>query len=52
MSSFFCKFRSKELAWKNIFVLDLHYSNYFFVYSCGNKKTKRLSKEEIKKQLL
>ena len=25
----FYKFRSKELAWKNIFVLDLYYSDYF-----------------------
>ena len=29
----FYKFKSKELAWKNIFVLDLYYSDYFlFVY--------------------
>ena len=34
----FYKFRSKELAWINIFVLDLYYS----------KKTKRPTKEEIK----
>ena len=25
----FYKFRSKELAWKNIFVLNLYYSDYF-----------------------
>ena len=25
----FYKFRSKEVAWKNIFVLDLYYSGYF-----------------------
>ena len=25
----FYKFRSKELAWKNIFVLDLYYGDYF-----------------------
>ena len=25
----FYKFRSKELAWINIFVLDLYYSDYF-----------------------
>ena len=25
----FYKFRSKELAWKNIFVLDMYYSDYF-----------------------
>ena len=34
----FYKFRSKELAWKNIFVLDLHYSDYFLfigVERCG-----------------
>ena len=34
----FYKFRSKELAWKNIFVLDLYYSDYFLfigVERCG-----------------
>ena len=34
----FYKVRSKELAWKNIFVLDLHYSHYFLfidVERCG-----------------
>ena len=31
----FYKFRSKELAWKNIFVLNLYYSDYFFIYRCG-----------------
>ena len=34
----FCKFRSKELACKNIFALDLYYSNYFLlidVERCG-----------------
>ena len=34
----FYKVRSKELAWKNIFVLDLYYSDYFLVIgveSCG-----------------
>ena len=25
----FYKFRSKELAWKNIFILDLYSSDYF-----------------------
>ena len=25
----FYKFRNKELAWKNIFVLDLYYNDYF-----------------------
>ena len=25
----FYRFRSKELAWVNIFVLDLYYSDYF-----------------------
>ena len=25
-----------EKAWKNIFVLNLYYSDYFFVYRCGN----------------
>ena len=25
----FYKFRGKELAWKNIFVLDLYYGDYF-----------------------
>ena len=25
----FYKFRSKELAWKNTFVLNLYYSDYF-----------------------
>ena len=27
----FYKFRSKELAWKNIFVLNLYYSDYFLL---------------------
>ena len=34
----FYKFRSKELAWINIFVLDLYYSDYFLfidVERCG-----------------
>ena len=34
----FYKFRSKELAWKNIFVLDLYYNDYFLfigVERCG-----------------
>ena len=34
----FYKFRSKELAWKNIFVLNLYYSDYFLfigVERCG-----------------
>ena len=34
------KFRNKELAWINIFVLDLYYSNYFLfidVERCGRK---------------
>ena len=34
----FYKFRSKELAWMNIFVLDLYYSDYFLfidVERCG-----------------
>ena len=34
----FYKVRSKELAWKNIFVLDLYYSDYFLfigVERCG-----------------
>ena len=51
-----CKFGSKELTSKNFFVLDLYYSDYFLfidVERCeGSKKTKQLSKEEIKKQLL
>ena len=34
----FYKFRGKELAWKNIFVLDLYYGDYFLfidVERCG-----------------
>ena len=34
------KFRNKELAWRNIFVLNLYYSNYFLfidVERCGRK---------------
>ena len=34
----FYKFRSKKLAWINIFVLDLYYSDYFLlvdVERCG-----------------
>ena len=34
----FYKFRCKELAWKNIFVLDLYYGDYFLfidVERCG-----------------
>ena len=34
----FYKFKSKELAWKDIFVLDLYYSDYFLfigVERCG-----------------
>ena len=34
----FYKFRSKELAWKNIFILDLYYSDYYLfigVERCG-----------------
>ena len=34
----FCKFRSKELAWTNIFILNLYYSDYFLfadVERCG-----------------
>ena len=51
----FYKFRSKKLAWINIFVLDLVlFSDYFFCLQmwkglADTKKTKRLSKVEIKK---
>ena len=35
------KFRSKELAWRNIFVLNLYYSDYFLfigVERCGRQQ--------------
>ena len=52
----FLKFRSIELARENIFVLNLYYSDYFLLQlwkgAADSKKTKRLSKNEIKKQLL
>ena len=32
----FYKFGSKELAWKNIFVLDLYYSHYFLWVNLSN----------------
>ena len=49
----FYKFRSKELALKNIFVLDFCYSDYcLFIGVADSKKIKPLSKSEIKKQLL
>ena len=51
------KFKSKTLAWINIFVLDLVLQWLFFCLQmwkglADSKMTKRLSKEEIKKQLL
>ena len=53
----FYKFKSKKLAQINIFVLDLVPKCLFFCLQMwegvtDNKKTKRLSKEEIEKKLL
>ena len=47
----FYKFRSKKLAWINIFVLDLYYSDYFFVYRCGKvwQVVRRLNAHQKKK---
>ena len=53
----FYKFESIKLVWINIFVLDLVLKCLFFLFidmKCvtDHKKTKRLSKEEIKTKLL
>ena len=53
----FYKFKSKKLAWINISVLDLVLQCLIFCLQmwkgvADNKKAKRLSKEEIKKNLL
>ena len=54
---FFASLKAKKLTWINIFVLDLVLQRFFFCLQmwkgvADSKKKKRLSKEEIKKQLL
>ena len=53
----FYQFKSKELTAEKIFVLNLYYIVIIFCLQvqkgvADSKKTKRLSKEEIKKQML
>ena len=54
---FFCKFKSKKINLDKHFFSDLVLQRFFFCLQmwkgvADNKKKKRLSKEEIKKQLL